>query len=62
MAARSRRNRGGTAAGFAVLTVHGFPVPGEAVLVPMTGVLAVTVGANLLRVDPFGPIRARGRS
>jgi hypothetical protein len=50
------------AAGFAVLTVRGFPVPGDVVFVPTVGVAAVAIGAILLRVDPFSPLRARDRA
>jgi Acyltransferase family len=52
----------GTAAaagGFAILTVRGFPVPGEIVLVPTVGVACVVIGAALLRVDPIAPLRER---
>ena len=55
---------GGTAAaagGFAILTVRGFPVPGEVVLVPTVGVACVAIGATLLRVDPIEPLRGRDR-
>jgi peptidoglycan/LPS O-acetylase OafA/YrhL len=71
-AARSRSDRSdpwasvlslvGTAAaagGFAILTVRGFPVPGEIVLVPTVGVVCVVIGAALLRVDPVAPLRRR---
>jgi Acyltransferase family len=55
----------GTAAaagGFAILTVRGFPVPSEVVLVPTLGVVCVMLGAVLLRVDPIAPLRGPARS
>jgi hypothetical protein len=48
-----------TAGGFAILTTHAFPVPGEVVLLPTVGVIGVAVGAALLRVDPIAPLRRR---
>jgi hypothetical protein len=48
-----------TAGGFAILTTHAFPVPGEVVLLPTVGVIGVAVGAAVLRVDPIAPVRRR---
>jgi fucose 4-O-acetylase-like acetyltransferase len=45
------------AAGFAILTTHAFPVPGEVVFLPAVGVACVFVAAALLRVDPIAPLR-----
>jgi hypothetical protein len=50
------------AAGFAILTVRAFPVPGDVVMAPAIGVLAVAAGAILLWVDLLSPLRARDRA
>jgi peptidoglycan/LPS O-acetylase OafA/YrhL len=45
------------AAGLAVLAREAFPVQGEVVLWPSIGVVLVALGALVLRVDPFAPLR-----
>jgi fucose 4-O-acetylase-like acetyltransferase len=50
------------AAGFAILTTHAFPVPGEVVFMPAIGVACVFVAAALLRVDPIAPLHARAKA
>ncbi len=46
-------------AGLGLLAANAFPVPGEVVLLPSVGVACTFVGAALLHVDPFGPLRAQ---
>ena len=45
------------AAGFGLLAVHAFPVPGDALALPVVGVALVAASALLVRVDPLGPRR-----
>jgi hypothetical protein len=45
------------AGGLAVLAREAFPVQGEVVLWPSIGVVLVALGALVLRVDPFAPLR-----
>ena len=45
------------AAGFGLLAVHAFPVPGDALALPVIGVALVAASALLVRVDPLAPRR-----
>ena len=45
------------AAGFGLLAIHAFPVPGDALALPFIGVALVAASAFLVRVDPLGPRR-----